>query len=140
MSGDRVDINLDAILPRIREKIVSRGAVGIQGLGRLFRIADDDSSRAIDLKNELPKLTGDIGLLLRRDESLRQSIDRNSRRQSPCSGLKLLIQPVSCCRANSKQLRPVIFCELLRLRVVDDDPQIPSRSRSQRHTSKANFP
>jgi Ca2+-binding EF-hand superfamily protein len=77
--SDRVYVNLEAILARIREKIVSRGAVGIQGLGRLFRIADDDGSRMIDLKNEFPKLMGDIGVLLNRTElaELSRMLDRN---------------------------------------------------------------
>jgi len=59
---------LEEILQRIRAKITKRGAVGIQGLGRLFRIADDDGDRKIDLKNEFPKLMGDIGVLLNKGE------------------------------------------------------------------------
>jgi Ca2+-binding EF-hand superfamily protein len=79
MSVDRSLVNTDSLLVRIREKIVSRGAVGIQGLGRLFRIADDDGSRAIDLKNEFPKLLGDIGVLLNRTEleELGRLLDRD---------------------------------------------------------------
>jgi Ca2+-binding EF-hand superfamily protein len=79
MSSDRVYIDLDAILVRIREKIQGRGAIGIQGLGRLFRIADDDGSREIDLKNEFPKLMGDIGVLLNKTElsELARMLDRN---------------------------------------------------------------
>lgn len=79
MSSDRVYINLDGIMNRIREKIVSRGAVGIKGLGRLFRIADDDSSRSIDLHEELPKMLGDIGVLLNKTEidELSRMLDRN---------------------------------------------------------------
>jgi Ca2+-binding EF-hand superfamily protein len=79
MATDRVFASLDNLLARIREKIQSRGAVGIQGLGRLFRIADDDGNRSIDLKNELPKLLGDIGVLLNKTElsELGRVLDRN---------------------------------------------------------------
>jgi Ca2+-binding EF-hand superfamily protein len=68
MTSDRVFINLEGILTRIREKIYERGAAGIEGLGRLFRIADDDGTRTIDLKNEFPKLLADIGVLLNKTE------------------------------------------------------------------------
>jgi Ca2+-binding EF-hand superfamily protein len=56
------------ILERLREKTLQRGAVGIHGIGRLFRIADDNSDKAIDLKNELPKLIHDIGLQINKAE------------------------------------------------------------------------
>ena len=59
---------LEEILQRIRNKIVQRGSVGIRGLGRVFRIADDNGDRTIDLKNEFPKLMGDMGVLLNKAE------------------------------------------------------------------------
>ena len=79
MSGDRIYIDLEGIMARIRERITERGAVGIRGLGRLFRIADDDSSKSLDLHTELPKLLGDIGVLLNRTEiaELGRMLDRN---------------------------------------------------------------
>jgi Ca2+-binding EF-hand superfamily protein len=79
MSSDRVFATLEGLLVRIREKIQSRGAIGMEGLGRLFRIADDDGSRSIDLKNEFPKLLGDIGVLLNKTElaELARLLDRN---------------------------------------------------------------
>lgn len=79
MSNDRVYIDLDSIMKRIREKIVSRGAVGIDGLGRLFRIADDNGSRNLDLHEELPKLLGDIGVLINKTEidELARILDRD---------------------------------------------------------------
>lgn len=77
--SDRIYIDLEAIMARIREKIRDRGARGIRGLGRLFRIADDDGSNCIDLRNELPKLLGDIGVLLNKTEAmeLARLLDRN---------------------------------------------------------------
>lgn len=77
--SDRIYIDLDAIMNRIREKIRARGATGIRGLGRLFRIADDNGSKSIDLQNELPKLLGDIGVFLNKTEILELSrmLDRN---------------------------------------------------------------
>lgn len=79
MSGDRIYIDLKSIMARIRERVTERGAVGIRGLGRLFRIADDDGSRTIDLRIELPKLLADIGVLLNRTEieELGRMLDRN---------------------------------------------------------------
>ncbi|EAX96145.1 EF hand family protein [Trichomonas vaginalis G3] len=71
--------SLEELLARIRAKIISRGSTGIQGLGRLFRIADDNGDRKIDLKNEFPKLMGDIGVLLNKAEiaELGVLLDRN---------------------------------------------------------------
>lgn len=71
--------SLEELLARIRAKIISRGSTGIQGLGRVFRIADDNGDRMIDLKNEFPKLMGDIGVLLNKAEctELGQLLDRN---------------------------------------------------------------
>jgi Ca2+-binding EF-hand superfamily protein len=79
MTADRTYIDLNSILARIREKIQARGAIGIQGLGRLFRIADDDGSRQIDLRTEFPKVMGDIGVLLNKTElaELARLLDRN---------------------------------------------------------------
>jgi Ca2+-binding EF-hand superfamily protein len=61
-------IDIDSLMARIRQRIVERGAVGIKGLGRLFRIADDNANGKIDLVNELPKLMGDIGVILNKTE------------------------------------------------------------------------
>jgi Ca2+-binding EF-hand superfamily protein len=61
-------IDLSALMSRIRQRIVERGAVGIKGIGRLFRIADDNRDQSIDLDNELPKLMGDIGVILNKTE------------------------------------------------------------------------
>ena len=70
---------LEEILQRIRAKIVARGSVGIQGLGRVFRIADDNGDRTIDLKNEFPKLMADMGVLLNKAEieAVAKLLDRN---------------------------------------------------------------
>lgn len=78
-AGDRIYIDLEGIMATIREKITARGAVGIRGLGRLFRIADDDGGRSIDLHNELPKLMADIGVLLNKTEisELGRMLDRD---------------------------------------------------------------
>jgi Ca2+-binding EF-hand superfamily protein len=61
-------ITLNALLTRIRTRIIERGALGIKGLGRLFRIADDDTDHILDLRDELPKLMGDIGVILNKTE------------------------------------------------------------------------
>lgn len=43
------DPKIDEILEKIRNKMVSRGARGIIGLGKAFRIIDDDNSRDLNL-------------------------------------------------------------------------------------------
>ena len=72
-------IELNSLMDRIRQRIVSRGAVGIKGIGRLFRIADDNGDWKIDLHNELPKLMNDIGVILNKTEltELERLLDRN---------------------------------------------------------------
>lgn len=76
---ERVYLDMDSVMARIRAKIQDRGAIGIRGIGRLFRIADDDGSQSIDLRYELPKLLGDIGVLLNKTEieELGRMLDRN---------------------------------------------------------------
>ena len=72
-------IDLNSLMARIRQRIVERGAVGIKGIGRLFRIADDSADQMIDLHNELPKLMCDIGVILNKTElnELIRLLDRN---------------------------------------------------------------
>ncbi|KAK8882116.1 hypothetical protein M9Y10_044756 [Tritrichomonas musculus] len=72
-------ITLNSLLERIRTRIVERGAVGVKGIGRLFRIADDNADRSIDLHTELPKLMNDIGVILNKTEltELERLLDRN---------------------------------------------------------------
>ncbi|EAX90795.1 EF hand family protein [Trichomonas vaginalis G3] len=68
VAPQRKYIDMSTLMNRIRQRIVERGAVGIKGIGRLFRIADDDNNKIIDLKNELPKLMNDIGVILNKTE------------------------------------------------------------------------
>lgn len=77
--SERVYLDIDSVMARIRQKAQDRGAIGIRGIGRLFRIGDDDGSRGIDLRDELPKLLGDIGILLNKTEieELGRMLDRN---------------------------------------------------------------
>jgi Ca2+-binding EF-hand superfamily protein len=58
---------------------VERGVVGIKGLGRLFKISDENQNGRLDLHNELPKLIGDIGVVVNRLElnELIRLLDRN---------------------------------------------------------------
>jgi Ca2+-binding EF-hand superfamily protein len=41
--------NMDELVERLRNKLASRGARGIIGLGKQFRIMDDNNSRSLDL-------------------------------------------------------------------------------------------
>ncbi|OHT14604.1 EF hand family protein [Tritrichomonas foetus] len=72
-------IELNSLMERIRARIVERGAIGVKGIGRLFRIADDNADNSIDLHNELPKLMNDIGVILNKTEltELERLLDKN---------------------------------------------------------------
>ena len=72
-------IDIDTLMNRIRTRIIQRGATGIRGIGRLFRIADDNGDKLIDLHNELPKLMNDIGVILNKTElaELARHLDKN---------------------------------------------------------------
>ena len=72
-------IELDALMNRIRQRIVERGVVGIKGLGNLFKIADDNTDKVIHLHSELPRLMSDVGIILNKTEmnELERLLDRN---------------------------------------------------------------
>ncbi|CAN9504643.1 unnamed protein product [Ophioblennius macclurei] len=63
---------------RLRLQCLSRGSSGIKGLGRTFRILDDNSSRSLDFKEFLKGLN-DFGLLVEKNEAatLFQHFDRD---------------------------------------------------------------
>ncbi|XP_060080714.1 calcyphosin-like protein isoform X2 [Ylistrum balloti] len=52
---------------RLRLQCLSRGASGIKGLGRAFKIMDDDGNRSIDFK-EFSKGIHDYGVVMDKDE------------------------------------------------------------------------
>ncbi|XP_069483227.1 calcyphosin-like protein isoform X2 [Ambystoma mexicanum] len=56
-------------IEKLRLQCLSRGSAGIKGLGRVFRIMDDDNSRTLDLK-EFMKGLNDYGVLMDKDEAL----------------------------------------------------------------------
>ena len=47
------------MIENIRTKIASRGARGIAGIGKKFKIADDNNSKSLD-KNEFEKAMNDF--------------------------------------------------------------------------------
>ncbi len=55
------------MLQRIRDKLISRGARGIFGLGKSFRIIDDDNSFTLEL-SEFKKAMNDYRLGFNEDE------------------------------------------------------------------------
>uniref|UniRef100_A0A8C6KBF3 Calcyphosine-like b n=1 Tax=Nothobranchius furzeri TaxID=105023 RepID=A0A8C6KBF3_NOTFU len=66
-------------LERLRLQCLTRGSSGIKGLGRTFRIMDDNENRSLDFKEFLKGLN-DYGLLMEKDEAsaLFQLFDRDS--------------------------------------------------------------
>ncbi|XP_077354634.1 calcyphosine-like b isoform X1 [Festucalex cinctus] len=65
-------------LERLRLQCLARGSAGIKGLGRVFRILDDDASRSLDLKEFLKGLH-DFGLPMDKEEAaaIFQRFDRD---------------------------------------------------------------
>ncbi|KAF7651725.1 hypothetical protein LDENG_00106460 [Lucifuga dentata] len=53
---------------RLRLQCLARGSSGIKGLGRTFKIMDDDSNRSLDFKEFLKGLN-DYGLLIEKEEA-----------------------------------------------------------------------
>ncbi|KAM6985745.1 calcyphosine-like b isoform 2-T2 [Aplochiton taeniatus] len=54
---------------RLRLQCLSRGSSGIKGLGRTFKIMDDDNSRTLDLKEFLKGLN-DYGVLIEKEDAI----------------------------------------------------------------------
>ncbi|XP_061886866.1 calcyphosine-like b [Entelurus aequoreus] len=63
---------------RLRLQCLARGSAGIKGLGRVFRIMDDNQNRTLDLK-EFLKGVNDYGILMDKQEAaaLFQHFDRD---------------------------------------------------------------
>ncbi|XP_042250882.1 calcyphosine-like b isoform X3 [Thunnus maccoyii] len=63
---------------RLRLQCLARGSSGIKGLGRTFKIMDDDKNRSLDLKEFLKGLN-DYGILMDKQEAttLFQHFDRD---------------------------------------------------------------
>lgn len=57
------DSNDDPIIMKLKSQLASRGAKGIIGLGRIFRIMDDDGSRTLSYA-EFKKGIKEVGLNL----------------------------------------------------------------------------
>ncbi|XP_056324372.1 calcyphosine-like a [Danio aesculapii] len=55
-------------LQDLRQQCLSRGAAGIKGLGRMFRIMDDDGSKSLDFQ-EFAKGLQDYGVSVGRDQA-----------------------------------------------------------------------
>lgn len=87
-------------LERVRLQCLSRGASGIKGLGRTFKIMDDDASRSLDFK-EFKKGIHDYGLMME-DEELKDLFARLDKDNSGTLDfdefLKALRPPMSNCR------------------------------------------
>ncbi|XP_062290340.1 calcyphosine-like b [Scomber scombrus] len=63
---------------RLRLQCLTRGSSGIKGLGRVFKIMDDDRNRSLDLKEFLKGLN-DYGVMMDKQEALTlfQHFDRD---------------------------------------------------------------
>lgn len=63
---------------KLRLQCLTRGSSGIKGLGRTFKIMDDNENRSLDFKEFLKGLN-DYGLLIEKDEAsaLFQQFDRD---------------------------------------------------------------
>ncbi|XP_066501880.1 calcyphosine-like b isoform X1 [Hoplias malabaricus] len=79
---------------RLRLQCLARGSAGIKGLGRAFRIMDDDNSRNLDIK-EFTKGLNDFGVLMSKDEvmELFQIFDRDGSGQIDFDEFLLTLRP-----------------------------------------------
>ncbi|XP_058614224.1 calcyphosine-like b isoform X4 [Onychostoma macrolepis] len=70
--------NCEDPIERLRLQCLARGSAGIKGLGRTFRIMDDDNSRTLDMKEFLKGLS-DYGVLIEKEEAMKlfQQFDRD---------------------------------------------------------------
>uniref|UniRef100_A0A8C1JIY5 Calcyphosine-like b n=1 Tax=Cyprinus carpio TaxID=7962 RepID=A0A8C1JIY5_CYPCA len=62
-------VNCSDPIERLRLQCLARGSAGIKGLGRTFRIMDDDNSRTLDMKEFLKGLS-DYGVLIEKEEAM----------------------------------------------------------------------
>ena len=51
------------LLAEIKQKLQARGTLGIRGLGRMFRILDNNGNRSLDIR-ELQYGLGDFGIAI----------------------------------------------------------------------------
>ena len=66
-------------MDKVRAKIISRGARGIMGIGRLFRIYDDNGNRSLDHEEAMKAFTElRIGLTKAEMHCLMKSFDRDN--------------------------------------------------------------
>lgn len=65
LGGDSV--NVEECLSRLREQLITHGARGIIGLGRKFRIMDDDGSKCLNM-SEFRKGLKELGLMVSEQE------------------------------------------------------------------------
>ncbi|XP_072518456.1 calcyphosine-like b [Salminus brasiliensis] len=79
---------------RLRLQCLARGSSGIKGLGRAFRIMDDDNSRSLDLK-EFIKGLNDYGVLMEKEEAMAvfQTFDRDGSGQIDFDEFLLTLRP-----------------------------------------------
>ncbi|XP_064605115.1 calcyphosin-like protein isoform X1 [Liolophura sinensis] len=61
-------------LEKLRLKCLARGANGIKGLARAFKIMDDDENRSLDIK-EFKKAVSDYGVIME-DEDMQELFNR----------------------------------------------------------------
>ncbi len=76
--GDLSTSNINNMLGKVRQKLAGRGARGIIGLGRSFRIMDDNNSRSLDIQ-EFTKAMKEcmLGLGEQEIQTLFATFDRN---------------------------------------------------------------
>lgn len=65
---DRFFITPDDLSQRIREKIQSRGLIGLRGLGTLLRQSEENGSQTFDLEMDIPKILSNFGVFINRTE------------------------------------------------------------------------
>ncbi|KAM9094417.1 calcyphosin-like protein isoform 1-T5 [Sarcophilus harrisii] len=81
-------------MEKLRLQCLARGSAGIKGLGRVFRIMDDDNSRTIDFK-EFMKGLNDYAVVLEKEEAqeLFNRFDKNRNGKIDFNEFLLTLRP-----------------------------------------------
>ncbi|KAJ8270942.1 hypothetical protein GJAV_G00121000 [Gymnothorax javanicus] len=100
MAGTPRDAHPCNAIEKLRLQCLARGAAGIKGLGRTFRLMDDDGSRSLDLQ-ELMRGLEAYGVPVSRDEAqqIMSALDKDGGGTLNFSEfLEALRPPLSCSR------------------------------------------
>ena len=125
------DANEQALIEHIRKRIAARGARGIQGIGKKFKIADDNNSHSLD-KEEFKKAMHDfrIGLNAKQVEAAFDIFDRDG------SGEISYDEFLRSIRGSMNQMRAAIAKKAYKIMDSDGSGQLDINDIRQTYNAK----